>query len=52
MYVYTRVGFSQGAGQSDDRKKQIMHHAIYSTTTFGDYYCVSVCHLEREEQAR
>ena len=34
MYVYTRVGFSQGADQSDDRKKQTMLHVIYSTTIF------------------
>ena len=34
MYIYTRVGFSQGAGQSGDRKKQTMLHVIYSTTIF------------------
>ena len=34
MYFYTRVGFSQGADQSGDRKKQTMLHVIYSTTIF------------------
>ena len=34
MNVCTRVGFSQGADQSDDRKKQTMLHAIYSITIF------------------
>ena len=34
MYVYTPVGFSQGADQSGDRKKQTMLHVIYSTTIF------------------